>query len=64
MPQVLTMTIEKTKRARLLLSIPQADKFWLQQLADDNCTSANAEIVRAIRERREHIASEQARAAS
>jgi hypothetical protein len=55
----LTMTNEKIKRARLMLSLPETDKFWLHQLANENCTSANAEIVRSVKERRERLEAEQ-----
>ena len=46
---------ERTERIRLMVSIPRSIKTFLQQLADENCTSVNAEIVRSARERRERL---------
>jgi len=44
--------VEKTKREKLMLSLPGPLKSWLQELAEENCTTANAEVVRSLRERR------------
>lgn len=35
--------------AQLMTRLPADQKLWLEQQAGDNCTSMNAEIIRAIR---------------
>jgi hypothetical protein len=50
--------IEKSKRERLMLSIPGPLLSWVKELAAENCTSQNAEISRSIRERRERMEAE------
>ena len=57
------MIEKKSKRARLMVSILAHQRTWLDEQADANCTSINAEIVRSIKERRERVEAEQARAA-
>jgi hypothetical protein len=50
---------DKIERRKLMLSIPAPLKAWLHELAEENCTSANAEIIRSLRERRERMEAEQ-----
>jgi hypothetical protein len=50
---------DKTKRARMMLSLPHPDKAWIEEQAEANCTSLNSEVIRAIRERRQREAAEQ-----
>jgi hypothetical protein len=42
-----------------MLSIPDHQRAWLGEQADENCTNTNAEIVRSVKERRERVESEQ-----
>jgi hypothetical protein len=49
----------KTRRKRLMLSIPDHQRAWLDEQADANCTSVNAEIVRSVKERRERVEAEE-----
>jgi hypothetical protein len=46
---------EKAKRKRLMISIPDHLKEWLHRMADANCSTANAEVVRSVLERRERL---------
>jgi hypothetical protein len=50
---------DSKQRERLMVSIPGQLKSWIYEQAAENCTSANAEVVRAIRERREREQREQ-----
>jgi hypothetical protein len=50
---------EKSKRERLMLSIPAPLKSWIHEQAEENCTSANAEVIRCIRETRAHAETQQ-----
>ena len=45
----------KSEAVRVMARLPQEVKFWLEEQAERNFTSQNAEIVKAIRS---HIQSE------
>jgi hypothetical protein len=47
--------MEQTKRVTKLVSLPVDVKAWLQQEAERNLSTANSEIIRAIRQRMDQM---------
>lgn len=46
------MTGKMTDIIRITFSLPAAERDWLREQAKANCTSINAELVRALRANR------------
>jgi hypothetical protein len=45
----------KSEAVRVMARLPQEQKLWIEEQAERNFTSQNAEIVRAIRSRMESL---------
>ena len=47
------------ERDRTMVTLPKPLRAWINEQAAKHCTSANAEIIRSVRERRERDQTEQ-----